>query len=326
MKTETYIQCMNRLIREHLAILEDVVLFGENINNGSHISGLTKGLQIKGNGRLLNVGNCEGTHMGLGMGLMINGISSVLFAKQLDFMFLGLDQMINTYRFIQTAYDEKNLGSFTVITMICDQGWQGPQSSFNSPAAFTAINNCPCYLLNDEKSASAVLDHAFNKPGFKIICLSQSLFSKPCPKLEIESCDIEHGVFSYSDTSHDIVILCGGYCLRQGAHLKEKLEDIGTTASLYRVDSNTKVAETKYFPKLQKARIVICIDEGESTHFSVDPLIRELITDSNDREFIFAYPGVGNDYRVKANNIREQLSFEAMIEKISTIQNTNPSL
>ena len=50
---------------------------------------------------MINVGDCEATHIGVGFGLMLNGVHAVLFAKQLDFMLLGMDQLVNTYNFIR---------------------------------------------------------------------------------------------------------------------------------------------------------------------------------------------------------------------------------
>ncbi len=74
-----------------------MLLFGENIDTGSRIAGLARGLKVNPAGRILNVGNCELTHIGLGLGMMLDGGNAVVFMKQLDFLLLGIDQMVNTF-------------------------------------------------------------------------------------------------------------------------------------------------------------------------------------------------------------------------------------
>ncbi len=69
----------------------EVLLFGENINKGSCLSGLARGLEVNNEGQIINIGNCELTHFGLGFGIMLDGGKSVLFAKQKDFIILGLE-------------------------------------------------------------------------------------------------------------------------------------------------------------------------------------------------------------------------------------------
>ena len=80
-----------------------VLLFGENIDTGSRIAGLARGLTVNSKGRILNVGNCELTHCGVGFGMMLDRGNAVLFMKQLDFLLLGLDQIVNTFNFIRAT-------------------------------------------------------------------------------------------------------------------------------------------------------------------------------------------------------------------------------
>ena len=46
-----------------------VLLFGENIDTGSRIGGLARGLKVNPAGKILNVGNCELTHCGVVFGV-----------------------------------------------------------------------------------------------------------------------------------------------------------------------------------------------------------------------------------------------------------------
>jgi len=153
------------------------VLYGEDINTGSRISGLTKNLRAPQAGRILNVGNCESTHCGVGFGLMMAGVPAILFVKQLDFMLLGIDHFVSTYNVVRSHPHLDDLGSFTIITIVCDQGWQGPQSSFNALGDLWSLARVPGYSITNAQDTRHVLERLLPSPGFRIIALSQRLFS-----------------------------------------------------------------------------------------------------------------------------------------------------
>src|ERR1043165_4705133 len=172
-----YITSLSQLVGTECARLPGAVLFGENINNGSRIVGLCRNLVAPEGGRILNVGNCEATHIGAGFGMMLNGVHAVLFAKQHDFMLLGIDHFVNTYNFIRCSRDPATLGGFTIIAEVCDQGYQGPQSSFNSLGDVCSLARVPGFMLTNAQDAPRVLRSGLSRPGFRLMGLSQRLFS-----------------------------------------------------------------------------------------------------------------------------------------------------
>src|SRR3990167_3529997 len=150
----TYLATVNQLIVDAAAKIPNVVLYGENINTGSHICGMTRNLRLERGGRIINVGNCESTHCGLGFGLMMSGVSSVLFMKQLDFTVLGMDHMISTYNVVRSQRPVNALGSFTVCVIVCDQGFQGPQSSVNALGDLCSLARVSGYTLTNQQDAA----------------------------------------------------------------------------------------------------------------------------------------------------------------------------
>ena len=50
-----YVQYINSLIKEQVETQSEIVLFGQNINAGSCLSGLTRGLTVKNNGLLIKL-------------------------------------------------------------------------------------------------------------------------------------------------------------------------------------------------------------------------------------------------------------------------------
>ena len=119
MSTPSYI---NQIIEQVNFVTEKcgaILLFGENIDTGSRIAGLARGLKVNPAGSIQNVGNCELTHCGVGLGMLLDGGQSVLFAKQLDFMLLGLDQICNTFNYIRAYCPRETWGSFTIFVIVC---------------------------------------------------------------------------------------------------------------------------------------------------------------------------------------------------------------
>ena len=123
MSTPSYI---SQIVGEVNLVTENcglILLFGENIDTGSRIAGLARGLKVNPAGRIQNVGNCELTHCGVGLGMLLDCGQAALFVKQIDFMLLGLDHICNTFNFIRAYRPRNSWGSFTIFVIVCDQGY-----------------------------------------------------------------------------------------------------------------------------------------------------------------------------------------------------------
>ena len=110
-----YVEYVNRLIRDEVIKTDRLVLYGQNINAGSCLGGLTKNLKVRNNSKIINTQNSENTLVGVGFGLMLNKISSIFFMKQLDFLILGIDHLVNTYNIIRANAPK---ASFTIMPII----------------------------------------------------------------------------------------------------------------------------------------------------------------------------------------------------------------
>ena len=82
----SYIKTLNECIKSEVARRENIVLYGQNIDAGSCLSGLTRSLKVRASSRVINTPNSENTLVGVGFGLLLKGMSSVFFVKQLDFI------------------------------------------------------------------------------------------------------------------------------------------------------------------------------------------------------------------------------------------------
>lgn len=229
-----YITALNQLIVSRCAQIPGAVLYGQNINTGTYISGLTKNLVAHETGRIINTPNVENTLCGMGFGMLLAGVKCVYFVKQLDFMLLGLDHFVNTYNFIRCSRKLDELGSFSIIMLICDQGLQGPQSSFTSYPDFCSIARIPCYSLTNNQDAPLILA-TVAAPGFRMIGLSSRLCKAEFMQMCLLKRNDDFSVFQYTQGA-GATIVCFNFSLAEGKVLYHKLMEKGIAASLFSVN------------------------------------------------------------------------------------------
>jgi pyruvate/2-oxoglutarate/acetoin dehydrogenase E1 component len=233
--TLSYLQSLNKVISDQVNQMENTLVYGENLDRGSFISGLSKNL-IAGPTRLVkNIGNCEYTHCGVGFGLMMSGHNAVLFVKQLDFMMLGIDHFVSTYGQICATKYQKPLGSFTIVTAVYDQGFQGPQSSFRGLNEICSMSGASGFLLQENADAKKVVAEEMSKPGFRFIALSQRMANDEVSETEIISASPDNSVIQFAQ-GNDATVVCFGYSLVHGKSLVSEIRDLGRTASLFTVN------------------------------------------------------------------------------------------
>jgi pyruvate dehydrogenase E1 component beta subunit len=230
-----YINAINQAIVKEVADLPNAVLYGENINNGSFMTGLTRNLRVKPGSRIINVGNCENTHCGVGFGMMLSGTTAVLFAKQLDFMLLGLEHFVNTYNFVRSRPELGPKGSFTILSIVCDQGLQGPQSSFNALGDICSLARIPGYTLTNNQDSAHILHTQLRQPGFRFIALSQRHSPKEFLQLELVHVAKDAAVFQYTE-GFEATIACFNFTAPEGILLHQKLQERGLTSSVFSVN------------------------------------------------------------------------------------------
>jgi pyruvate/2-oxoglutarate/acetoin dehydrogenase E1 component len=252
-----------------------VLLYGENIDTGSRIAGLARGLRVNPAGRILNVGNCELTHIGLGLGMMLDGGRAVLFMKQLDFLLLGFDQVVNTFNFVRAVHPMRDLGSFTIFLIVCDQGYQGPQSSLNAPGDFASIANVNVFCLNGADDASHIIGDQFVASGFRIFCTSQRLFGMPSLEAHAEARAADGSVFKYRSGS-DVTLVCYNFTLRDGLDLAAHLSAAKVESDLFHVNYVPGMESPLLVESAARTGAVVVIDDSKSVAKFSDALIADL--------------------------------------------------
>lgn len=259
----TYIEYINGCIKEEVA-RRPLVLFGQNITRGSSLGGFSRGVLPAQGGLVINTTNAENSLVGLGFGMMLEGQSSIFFMKQLDFLLLGVDQLVNTYNVIRSAYDEKTLGSFTIMPIVVDSGYQGPQSSLNTFADFCTLGKIRGYTLTNKHDAEKILKKHMVCPGFRIISVSQRLFKEELlPLPEPLQVDKEETVFQYTH-GDGATIASFNFALPEAWRLRKELAKAGIEAALFNVNSPTEFDTADIIESANKTGKLITLDDSKS--------------------------------------------------------------
>jgi len=295
-----------------------ILLFGENIDTGSRIAGLARGLKVNPAGSIQNVGNCELTHCGVGFGMLLDGGQAALFAKQLDFMLLGLDQVCNTFNYIR-AYSPRNTwGSFTIFVIVCDQGYQGPQSSLNGAGDFASIANIPVYCLNAAADAKRIVGDHFASPGFRVICLSQRLFGASALATPAEWAADDSSLFRYK-SGNDATLLSFNFSLRDTLDMEAKLRDAGVDSDVFHVNFIPSMDMTPILESCKRSGKLIVVDDSKTVTKFSDAIVAELCLHSIPvRLLSFNRRGCSND-SYGANEDRFIPDFDRALEFCSAV-------
>jgi len=268
-----YIQYVNALLNDAVRKNGNTVLFGQNIDAGSCLSGLTRGISDVNEGMTLNTPNVENTLTGVGFGLMLNGVDSVFFMKQLDFLLLGIDHLVNTYNVIRQTQPN---ASFTIFPVTVDSGYEGPQAALNNVDDFCSLAGIEGFSFTNKADSEKIIQEFLFKPGFRILSTGQRLLKCDILDLEVVYQDSEYGFFQYS-TGESVSIVCFNHALDYGLKLQNSINEKGGSASLFSFNSHLCCNYDHILDDIYKTRKLIVIDDSKSRNrlsdrFLVDAL------------------------------------------------------
>lgn len=305
-----YIEFVNHLIKEEVSKRENLVLFGQNIDAGSCLGGLTRGLSIPESGKIINSTNSENSLCGFGFGLMINGVSSVFFMKQLDFLLLGIDHLVNTFNVIR---NHKNNSSFTIFPIVIDNGYQGLQSSLNNFADFCSIARIKGYTITNKIDAEKIIHSQLVSPGFRILTVSQRFFKEEIitPK-KLIYVNSEKDVFQYSE-GNDVTIVCFNFSFPYGQKIVEQMEKNNFTCSFFNVNSSTPTKWQKIINDVTKTKKLIVIDDSKSENLSCYALLTDILSTINLEKKIILKRNLVNTEWLNPVDDQMEINFQEVV-------------
>lgn len=270
-----YIEYLNHLIKTEVAKPEHAVLFGQNINAGSCLGGLTRGMSVKAGGRIINSTNAENSLVGFGFGLMMNGVSGVFFMKQMDFLLLGVDHLVNTFNIIRSIKHHPKEGSFTIVAVVVDSGYEGPQSALNNFADFCSVARIPGFTVTNKSDADYLFPKHLVQPGFRIIGVSQRLGKTEIidPGAPLRVAD-GGTVFQYAD-GKDITLVSFNFSFSQAYKFAATLKGQGINPAYFNVNSAIATDWAMIRESALKTKKIVVVDDSKSGHVAADALMAE---------------------------------------------------
>jgi pyruvate dehydrogenase E1 component beta subunit len=267
---------MNKLIKEQVRTSENCVLFGQNINAGSCLGGLTRNITISGNSVIFNSTNAENSLVGFGFGLMMNGASAVFLMKQLDFLLLGIDHLVNTYNIIRSIKDNYPQGSFTIIATVVDSGYDGPQSSFNNFYDLCAIARVDGFNVNNKADADHLFTKEFLQPGFRIIALSQQLSKEEINETALPIKVLANGnIFQYSEGS-DVTVISLNFSFNSAHKLVKFMLSEGIRASHFNINNIINQNWDSIIEDIKITKKIIVLDDSKSIQNAAGQLLSKV--------------------------------------------------
>lgn len=254
-----YINYINKLLFKKISKKNNFVIYGQNILTGSCIGGFTKNLKNIKNCNSFNTPNSENTLCGMGFGLLINGVSSIFFMKQEDFLLLGVDQLVNTNNYLKQINPK---ASFTIMPVTVDSGYEGIQASFNKLSELCYLADCKGYTLSSKNEADHILTNIFKENGMRIVTVSQRLFKSEiidyANHVIIDDC-----IFKYKD-GKNVTIVCVNFALPQGIDLSNRLNKKSISSSIYNITAAHSSNYDKIIKDIYKTKRLIIIDDSKS--------------------------------------------------------------
>lgn len=259
----TYVEFINKSIQAAIAAQPRVVVYGQNVSTGSCLSGLSRNFDKLANCTVINTTNSEGTLVGMGFGLMLRGVSSIFFMKQQDFLLLGVDQLTNT----MNALRHRTLtASFTIVAIVVDSGWEGPQSCLNNLADFSSFSRVPAFAIADRAEAEAIIPRHLPAPGLRLVGLSQRIFRMP-----IDDTGVQHaygddaGVLRHAEGS-DATIVAFNLALPQARSVYDDLAARGLRPSLFSVPATMPETLEPILQDIERSGRLVIVDDSKSVH------------------------------------------------------------
>lgn len=268
-----YIEHINSVLKKEVAAHDGIIVFGQNVSAGSRITGFTKGFKVKESGKIINTTNTENSLVGFGFGVMLGGGTAAYFMKQLDFLFLGIDQLVNTYNILRNS--EHTKGSFTILPLVVDMGYQGPQSSTNNFGDFCSIARIPGYAVTNAYDAEHIVVKHFAAPGFRIIAFSQRLFKEEIidPGMPVHA-DKDMKFAQYKDGT-DATIVSFNFSFPYAWKLGLELEKAGKSPAVFNVNYMTPIDWMPILESAKKTKKLIILDDSKSENLSCFSLLAD---------------------------------------------------
>tara|TARA_B110000027_G_scaffold134182_1_gene165386 strand:+ start:491 stop:1411 length:921 start_codon:yes stop_codon:yes gene_type:complete len=267
-----YIDTLNNKLLKKLSKNKKIICFGQNINTGSSFMGMTKNINST-NCKIINVQDSENLLTGLGFGMMINKQNSIYFLKQQDFLFLGMDHLVNTLNLIKAQKLDKN-ASYTIFFITTDSGYEGPQSRINKLSNLAELTDLDIFTISTKEEMDRIIKNELVKKGIRLITISQRLFKKPVIFFKKNKLiDSKNYLTEYIKLSNKNLIFSSNFSI---SYILENRKNINTKFTLANLSNQNFIRTKKIIDYLKKFKKIYFITDSKSLNSKFLKLLIEI--------------------------------------------------
>ena len=260
-----YINTLNKNLVNFLSNKKSLICYGQNINTGSCFSGMTKNIN-KTLAKVINAQDSENLLTALGFGMMLNRQNSIYFLKQQDFLFIGMDHLINTFNLIK-AQKLDNKASYTIFFITTDSGYEGPQSRINKLANLAELTNLNIFTISTKFEVQKIIKNELIKKGIKLITISQRLFKEEIISFKKNKLiDKSNYLIEYINHSNKNLLISSNFAL---PYINEKLSKFQSKFTLANISNQNFIPNKKIFNFFKKFKNIIFISDSKSLNSNI---------------------------------------------------------
>jgi pyruvate/2-oxoglutarate/acetoin dehydrogenase E1 component len=201
--------------------------------------------------------------------------------KQLDFLLLGIDHIVNTYNIIRQF---KPSSSFTIFPVTVDSGYEGPQSCLNNLDDFSSIAGIESYTFTNTHDTQNIISSKLFNPGFRILTTGQRLLREEVIEVEAINTGPNCDYFQYKK-GNDIAIVCFNQTFDFGFQMHDQMQKKKISSSLFTVNSHLKSNYRLIIDDIKFSKRLIILDDSKSRNKLSDFFFKEVMRECNLKSY-----------------------------------------
>lgn len=244
-KEMRFVDAITDGLDQAMQVHSDLVLMGQDIAEYGGVFKITQGfLEKYGPGRVRNTPLCESAILGIGLGLSLEGIKSMVEMQFADFVTVGFNQIINNIAKLHYRWGH---APDMVIRMPTGAGvGAGPYHSQSNEAWFTHTPGLKVVYPSNPQDAKGLLLAAFADPNPVMLFEHKALYRKITGEVPEGYYTTEIGKATLVKSGHQLSIITYGMGVHWAIEACEDLDldaDILDLRTLLPLD-NDAIAET----------------------------------------------------------------------------------
>jgi hypothetical protein len=204
--------------------------------------------------------------------------------------------------------------SFTIMPIIVDNGFQGPQSSFNNFGDICSIARIEGRTISTKFEAEKIISENICAPGFRIIGISQRMFKDDIIDLNPLTTNDNYSLIRYTE-GENATIVCFNFSLKLGLELFQECKKEKISCSVFNVTSVTPIKWNEILDDVKKTKNLIIIDDSKSANLSCDNL-SSYITRQITTNTIIIKKQIKENW-LNTNSDQMKLNFSGIINQIN---------